>query len=114
MLANGPNDAVGTRSINLVEPAGAAEHAGPDVFQTTPEMPTLEAMREFVAKHPTVQSRLLSLMEELVHAELHCVKDVDIGKTSALAIELPTGRCRLCLNGRAGLGKLPSISDEAV
>ena len=80
MLANGPSDVVGTRSINLFEPAGAAEHVGPDVFQTTPEMPTLEAMHEFAATHPTVQSRLLILMEELVHAELLCAKDVCSGK----------------------------------
>jgi hypothetical protein len=53
------------------EPLGAREV---NLLQSVPGVPTLQAMRRALAKHLVIQARLFLVRDDLVHAELLCVK----------------------------------------
>ncbi len=53
------------------EPLGKREV---NLLDNEPHMPTLQAMHRALAKHPMLQVELFLLLDELVHAELCCMK----------------------------------------
>ena len=57
-LINGAGEPFGHRTVNLL--------------QSSPNMPTLQAMRKALAKHPMKQAELFLLLDELVHRCLLC------------------------------------------
>ena len=93
-----------------------------DLFQDAPKMPTLQAMHQIVARHPTIQAKLFLLMERLVITEFLCIQGAFIGSLSLDALgssgaksqRLRRGECEddYASNGEPGLANFATAMLE--
>ena len=92
-LMNGAGEPLGKREVNLLH--------------SVPCMPTLQAMRWALAKHPMLQERLFLLMDELAHSELLCTSGV-IGKTEYSHRDAePDREDDFAWTGETGIAEIP-------
>ena len=66
--------------------------ASVNLFEESPNMPTLQRMHQIVARHPVIQARLFMLMERLTHHELLCGHRVVLG---SVGLESPDPKCSM-------------------